>query len=139
MKIQVMLMALLALPGIAAADTASQLRALEESRRAAIQAQDFSVLEKIYAPTFVAVAGNGQVIDRATLFSVFKRNDPTLKFSTDEIRIVDEGDTAVFIGRLTGRTAEGKVAFASRFSHVFVRRNGGWICVAGQSTPLPSG
>jgi ketosteroid isomerase-like protein len=139
MKIQAMLIALLALPGIAAADTASELRELEESRRAAIQAQDFSVLEKIYAPTFVAVAANGQVIDRATLFGVFRRNDPTLRFSTDEIRIVDEGDTAIFIGRLTGRTAEGKVAFASRFSHVFVRRNGGWICVAGQATPLPAG
>lgn len=95
---------LLALPGIAAADTASELRAIEESRRAAIQSQDFSVLEKIYAPTFVAVAGNGQVIDRATLFGVFKRNDPSPKFSTDEI----------------------------------LRRNGGWICIAGQSTPLPA-
>ena len=120
------------------ADTDSELLALEESRRAAIKAQDIATLEKIYAPSFVAVAGNGQLIDRATLFAVFKRNDPSLSFVTDEIRIVAEGDTAVFFGRLTGRTPEGKMAFASRFSHVFVRKHGKWLCIAGQSTPLPA-
>jgi ketosteroid isomerase-like protein len=122
--------------GAAFAGTESELRAIEESRRAAIKAQDFAVLEKIYGPTFAAVGGNGQVIDRATLFDMFRHNDPSLSFATDEIRIVSDGDTAVFFGRLTGRTSDGKVAFRSRFSHVFVRRAGAWLCIAGQSTPL---
>jgi ketosteroid isomerase-like protein len=120
------------------ADTDSELRAIEESRRAAIGARDFTALEKIYSPDFVAVAGNGQLVDRATLFRVFGQADPSISFTTDEIRIVVDGDTAVFFGRLTGRTADGKTAFASRFSHVFVHRKGAWICIAGQSTPLPA-
>ena len=135
---KLVVIALLSVIRAVAADTDAELRAIEETRRAAIKAQDFVVLEKIYAPTFVAVAGNGQVIDRATLFDVFRRNDPALSFETDEIRIVSDGDTAVFFGRLTGRSGD-RIAFRSHFSHVFVRRNGGWQCIAGQSTPLPAG
>ena len=126
-----------ALPLTALADTNADLRALEETRRAAIKAKDFTALEKIYAPEFLAVAGNGQIIDRATLFNVFGKADPSISFTTDEIRVLDSGDTAVFFGRLVGKTADGKTTFASRFTHVFVRRHGAWVCISGQSTPLP--
>lgn len=132
------LLMLLALPLIALADANTDLRGIEEARRAAIKAKDFTTLEKIYAPEFLAVAGNGQVIDRATLFNVFGKTDPSISFTTDDIRVLDSGNTAVFFGRLTGRTPDGHVAFASRFTHVFVRRKGGWICISGQSTPLPA-
>lgn len=126
-----------ALPVTALADANSDLRALEETRRAAIKAQDFPALERIYAPEFLAVAGNGQIIDRATLFNVFRRTDPSISFTTNEIQVLDAGKTAVFFGRLVGKTADGHTAWASRFTHVFVRRHGGWICISGQSTPLP--
>jgi ketosteroid isomerase-like protein len=129
---------LTALPLTALANADSDLRALEETRRAAIKAQDFKTLERIYAPEFQAVAGNGQVIDRATLFNVFRKTDPSISFTTDEIRVLDSGNTAVFFGRLTGKTPEGRTAFASRFTHVFVRRHGAWVCNSGQSTPLPA-
>jgi len=36
-------------------------------------------------------------------------------------------------------SADGKTAFVSRFTHVFVRRKGAWVCISGQSTPLPAG
>lgn len=125
-------------PRHALADTESELTTLEEQRREAIRAKDFASLSRIYAPTFVAVAGNGQLIDRDQLFKVFAATDPTLSFKTDEIRVLAEGDTAVFFGRLSAYTPEGKVAFASRFSHVFVKQAGRWVCIAGQSTPLPA-
>jgi ketosteroid isomerase-like protein len=126
-----------ALPPTALADANGDLRSLEETRRAAIKARDFPALEKIYAPEFLAVAGNGQIIDRATLFNVFGKTDPAISFTTDEIRVLDAGNTAVFFGRLVGHTPDGKTAFASRFTHVFVRRHGEWVCISGQSTPLP--
>lgn len=130
------LLLLSAFPLSALADANADLRALEETRRAAIRAKDFTTLEKIYAPEFLAVAGNGQVVDRATLFGVFGKADPSITFTTDEIRVLDAANTAVFFGRLTGRTPDGKTAFASRFTHVFVRRKGTWVCISGQSTPL---
>jgi ketosteroid isomerase-like protein len=131
------LLVLAALPLAALGDTNKDLRSIEESRRAAIKARDFQALEKIYAPEFLAVAGSGQIIDRATLFKVFGNADPSISFATDEIRVLDSGDTAVFFGRLTGTSADGKTTFASRFTHVFVRRHGKWVCISGQSTPLP--
>jgi ketosteroid isomerase-like protein len=138
MKIRLIARLILAvLPLAALADTSSELRAIEEARRAAIKAKDFQALEQIYAPDFLAVAGNGQVVDRATLFGVFGKTDPSITFTTDEIRVLDAGQTAVFFGRLTGKTPDGKRVLAARFTHVFVRRHGRWVCISGQSTPLP--
>ena len=120
---------------LAAAATEDELRALEERRREAIARRDFDALRQIYAPEFVAIAGNGAVIDRDRLFAAFRTTDPALQFATDEIRVLDLGDTAVFLGRLTARSGAATVA-SSRFSHTFVRKNGQWLCVFGQSTPL---
>ncbi|HEV8688843.1 MAG TPA: nuclear transport factor 2 family protein, partial [Ideonella sp.] len=117
----------------AEAGTADELNTLEEQRRDAIAQHDFARLASIYAPEFVAVAGNGQLIDREQLFRIFGQGDPTLRFTTDQVRIVEQGGTAVFIGRLVARTPAGTLAFASRFSHVFVRRGDAWVCIAGQS------
>lgn len=125
---------LLASPVLAGAE--QELRAIEETRRAAIAAQDFRALSQIYAESFLAVAGNGAVIDRDRLFDAFRGNDPSLAFATDEVRIVEHGDTAVFFGRLVARAKDGRVVFANRFTHTFVREGERWRCIAGQATPL---
>jgi ketosteroid isomerase-like protein len=113
-----------------------ELRAIEDARRDAIKRQDFDALARIYAPGFVAIAGNGELIDRPRLFAVFRQTDPAFTFATDEIRVLDLGATAVFLGRLTARNAAGNVVSVSRFSHTFVREGGQWRCVYGQSTPV---
>jgi ketosteroid isomerase-like protein len=119
-----------------AASAEEELTALEDQRRDAIRVKDFAMLGRIYAPEFIAVAGNGELIDRPTLFRLFDQGGSALKFETDEIRVQQHGDTAIFFGRLTGRTPTGETATVSRFSHVFIRREGRWVCVAGQSTPV---
>jgi ketosteroid isomerase-like protein len=113
-----------------------ELRAIEEQRREAIKQGDFTTLDRIYADDFSAVAGNGQIVDKPQLFAVFKRTDPSVAFVTDEIRVRVFGETAIFRGRLVGKTADGKTVSAGRFTHLFVRRDGRWQCVAGQSTPI---
>jgi len=125
---------LLSLSNVAAATTEADLRALEETRRDAIARQDFDALRRIYAPDFVAIAGNGSVIDRDRLFGLFSGVDRSLAFSVDDIRVIDLGDTALFLGRLVARSGE-KIVSAARFSHTFVRKDGQWQCVFGQSTP----
>ena len=121
---------------VRAASAEEELTALEDQRRDAIRVKDFAMLGRIYAPEFTAVAGNGELIDRPTLFRLFDQGGSALKFETDEIRVQQHGDTAIFFGRLTGRTPTGETATVSRFSHVFIRREGRWVCVAGQSTPV---
>ena len=129
--------ALLSVSTAAAATTEEDLRAIEETRRDAIARQDFEVLRRIYAPEFVAIAGNGAVIDRDRLFGLFRAVDRSLAFSVDEIRVIDLGDTALFLGRLVARSGD-KTVSSARFSHTFVRKNGQWQCVYGQSTPVPA-
>jgi ketosteroid isomerase-like protein len=121
---------------MAQADTQSELRALEKRREAAIESQDFATLQAIYSPDFIAVTADGQFVTRDQLFMVFRKSNQRFTFDTEDVRIVTSGNTAVFYGRLVARMTDGKAAFASRFSQVFVKKNGAWICIAGQSTPL---
>jgi ketosteroid isomerase-like protein len=114
-----------------------ELLALEKSRSQAIKNGDMNLLDRIYADDFIGIAGNGQVIDKSQLLEVFKRNDPQVVFTTDEIKVRVYGRTAIFTGRLIGKAPSGAVVLASRFTHVFVKRSGRWQCVAGQSTGLP--
>jgi len=133
---QCALAALALVASLARADTQSELRALEKRREAAIESQNFATLQTIYSPDFVAVTADGQFVTRDQLFMVFRKSSQQLSFDTDDIRIVASGNTAVFYGRLTAKMSDGSPAFVSRFSHVFVKKNGAWICIAGQSTPL---
>ena len=130
------LLTLLLAATMAQADTQSELRAIEKTRQAAIKSQNFAALQAIYSPDFIAVTADGQFVTRDQLFMVFRKSSTQFTFDTDEIRIVTSGSTAVFFGRLVARMADGKTAFASRFSQVFVKKNGAWLCIAGQSTPL---
>jgi ketosteroid isomerase-like protein len=113
-----------------------ELRALEDARRLAIKNGDEKTLNAIYADDFSAITGAGTVIDKQQLMAVFRRNDASISFTTDEISVRYFGSTAVFTGRLTGRTGAGEIVSMSRFSHLFVKRHGKWQCVAGQSTPI---
>jgi ketosteroid isomerase-like protein len=121
---------------LAQADTQSELRAIEKRREIAIQSQDFATLQTIYSPDFVAVTADGQFVNRDQLFMEFRKSNQQLSFDNDDIRIVVAGNTAVLYSRLVAKLDGGGIAFASRFSHVFVKKNGAWICIAGQSTPL---
>ena len=111
-----------------------ELKRIEEVRRSAIKQGDMKTLDSIYADDFVAIAGNGQEITKQQLMEVFKRNNPQVEFTTDEIKVRVLGATAIFTGRLTGKTADGSIVSASRFTHIFARRGKKWQCVAGQST-----
>ena len=108
---------------------------IEAQRRAAIAAKDFATLERIYAEDFRGIIGNGEIADRAFLFNIFRNDDPTLKFTTDELLVRQFGDAAIVTGRLTARRGE-EIASQQRFSHFFVKREGRWVIVAAEGTPV---
>jgi ketosteroid isomerase-like protein len=108
---------------------------LEAKRRDAIRKGDVDTLKKIYAEDFQGVVGNGSVIDRAELLSIFASTDPKASFDTDELSIRVYETTAVVTGRLTG-SAAGATTSQSRYVHVYVKRPAGWQCVYGQSTQI---
>ena len=108
---------------------------LETKRRDAIAAKDFATLEMIYAEDFRGIVGNGQIADRAFLFEIFRNDDPALTFTTDELLVRQFGDAAIVTGRLTALRGE-TIASQQRFSHIFVLREGRWVIVAAQGTPV---
>jgi catechol 2,3-dioxygenase-like lactoylglutathione lyase family enzyme len=119
-------------------DIDNELRALEERRRAAIAARDAATLDAIYADDFQGIAGNGAVVDKRALLGVLGRASTEVIWATTEIVVTPAGaDSALFAGRLTGTAPGGRVVSDARFTHLFVRRNGRWVCVAGQTTPFP--
>jgi ketosteroid isomerase-like protein len=125
------------LPSLAADSVESELLEIEEARRKAIKEHDEKTLNLIYADDFTAITGTAQVVNKQQLMAVFKNVDPAIAFTTDEIAVRVFSDAAVFTGRLTGRNAAGETVSASRFTHVFVKRDGRWQCVAGQATAIP--
>jgi len=61
-------------------------------------------------------------------------------YEVDQTRVVFYGTTAVVTGRVTTKQKDKddkEVTRRSRFTDVFVRRNGRWQLVAGQSTRIP--
>lgn len=116
-------------------DREKVLLAIEATRRAAIAAKDFSTLATIYADDFRGIIGNGEIADRAFLFEVFRNDDPSLTFTTDELTVRQFGDAAIVTGRLTAMKGEA-IAFQQRFSHFFALRSGRWQIVAAEGTPV---
>jgi ketosteroid isomerase-like protein len=70
---------------------------------------------------------------------VFKRTDPRVAFTTDEMSVRVFGEVGVVTARLTGRTSDGDVVSDARLVHVYTRRQGQWKFVFGQATPIRKG
>jgi ketosteroid isomerase-like protein len=117
--------------------------------RAAAQAFDDAqlhgdrvVLERMLAPDFLLVRGSGRIGDKADFIAGFA--DPKSHLEpfeiSDRLFIRPTPDTAIVGGEARVRgTADGK-PFAEhfRYSDTFARRNGQWIVIYAQVTPLPT-
>jgi ketosteroid isomerase-like protein len=110
---------------------------LETRRSHAIWKTDLDTLDRMYAEDFRGLLGNGQFTDKAGLFKVFKNQDQGLRFTIEDLDARVLGTAAVTHGRFTGRNAKGELVLHSRFTHVWVWRNGRWQVVEGVNTPMP--
>jgi ketosteroid isomerase-like protein len=137
--------ALLALAILASSATAQdaarhsaedELLRIEAARSEAVRGSDLKALDAIYADDFAGVAGTGQLVTKKQLFEIFARSDPALRFTTSETSARAFGDTGVVVGRLAARREDGTLVSEARFTHVYVRREGRYRFVAGQSTPI---
>jgi hypothetical protein len=116
--------------------TARHLLALEVERSAAIARHDTTWLSNIYAPDFRGVPANGALVDRATLLSVFTRDNPNSRFLIDELVIRDFGTAASVMGRLRTTTLPGEVVAESRYVHLYIVRDKHWWIVNAVGSPV---
>ena len=107
---------------------------------AALLAVDRAGLERVLAPDFLLVdVMTGSEIPRDILVDAVGSRQ--LVFETigrSGGRVRHYGNTAIVIGetRMRGRYGEQSFAAESRYTHVYVRDEGGWLLVTAQGTPI---
>src|SRR5262245_60564532 len=102
--------------------------------------QDKAGLERLLADDYMYIHSNGTLTNRTT--EIAEVTSGGLKWTgsrldSQSVRVY--GDMAVVTGvqTLTG-TGKGYVSGARRYTNIWLRRNGRWQTVGGQSTLLPS-
>jgi ketosteroid isomerase-like protein len=114
-----------------------QIVALENAWNQAEQQKDAAALNILLAPELIYVEYDGSLMDKAQYLATIK--SPSLH----PAHIVDEsmtvhfyGDIAVVNGiyRESGIKAGKPYSLRERFTDTWIHRDGGWMCVASQST-----
>ncbi len=129
---------LLATAPAAAADLKAEMQALEQTRGAAIAADDEATLDRIYAPDFAGVTAGGAQVTRDDLFAIFKRaHEHGALAAESTILTAREIAGAVVVTGHLRLLAPGtkQVVSESFYIHVFRKDAGGWRMAAGAATP----
>ena len=122
-------------------DDAGRIIALEHAWNRAIEAKDTKALDRLLAPSFVAVDIDGSLTRKGEFLASIKAPSyqPAEAFYED-IRAEIYGDTAVTVGIFRIReTQKGKhITQRQRFVDTWIRRGETWQCVASQVVLIPA-
>ena len=101
--------------------------------------KDRAAMERLLADDFVYVHSNGTITNRTQeIEETISANAKWTASKLDDLKVRVYGDVAVVTGvqTLTG-SAKGYVSGARRYTNLWVRRNGRWQTIGGQSTLAP--
>ena len=99
--------------------------------------KDLAELDSVWAETFIDTSG-GLVRNKREMLETIK-NEPKLEsIRIDDRKVQVYGDTAIVTGRFTATAIENgkKASDMGRFTDVWVKRNGKWLCVAAHSSAI---
>ena len=115
------------------------IRQLVNERDQAVQRGDTAAIDRIYADDYISTNIYGVVRTKSQVIEDFKSGALKIESVTsDEVNVRAHGDTAIVTGRTTmkvqdrGRDTSGQ----SRFTQVYMKRNGRWQIVAFQLTRI---
>jgi ketosteroid isomerase-like protein len=100
---------------------------------------DVNALDKLYATEYFATSSEGIVFNKVDGIKDDTSPEYTEKsFVLSELKVRIYGETAVVTGRNDVKFKKGKKAeqVMSRFTDVFVKRDGRWQCVVTQGTKV---
>jgi len=128
--------------------SASGVMKVEQEWLDALNHRDASTLARILAPEWMENNWQGRVYTRQDILSYFSRpaaaSQPmpakSQKFDDTKVRFFETGNVAIATGLVVTESADatGKdVVHRSRFTDVFVWRDGRWQAVTAQETHLP--
>ena len=101
--------------------------------------RDLAALDRIIADDWVCIDGTGQVITKSELLRRVAASTSFLDpYKFDEIALHMFAETAIVIGRLSGRMqdSDGVQDVNQRYMRVYVKRNERWQAVATQVTKV---
>jgi ketosteroid isomerase-like protein len=134
---------LVAVPAYAQKPNAQEqavLKASEALDKASLLKKDRATMERLYADDYSYTHSNGAVLNKTQ--EIAQRMSPDDAWTAnkiDDLKVRIYGNVAIVTGRntLTG-SSKGYVAGPRRFTEVWVRRNGRWQLVGGQTTLVPA-
>jgi hypothetical protein len=120
----------------------AELMQLERDIGAANIRRDKAFFERVEADEFIFTDSGGGITMKAEDVASLDKPAGEFKlvsYDVDEMKVFVYGKTAVVTGRVTtvSRGKDREVTNKSRFTDVFVRRDGRWQIVAGHSSRIP--
>lgn len=124
--------------------TAAAVMKVEHEWLAALQTHDVATLARVLAREYIDSDFQGEAITRAQFLAYFAgpapRPTPLIQqsFADTKVRFVADGEVAIVTGVVVTRIRPDLVRH-SRFTDVFVWRDGRWQAVTGQETHFAPG
>ena len=140
MKTSLLLATLLLTPTLALADDKAELTALLSEFLDGATRNDASIHNKYWADELIYTSSGGTRFGKAELMQgvtsrgMLKADEIDTVYSSEDVRIMQYGDTAVVAFVLVGKSANETKRYLN--SGTFVRKNGQWQAVNWQATRL---
>ncbi|MBI1965256.1 MAG: nuclear transport factor 2 family protein [Betaproteobacteria bacterium] len=112
---------------------ADTLRRLNQNFVRAVEMSDVSYFEEALAEDFLNSNPDGSLVDRAGFLAQIARPAMISNLEAHDVRIRILGDIAIIHARTTYRKPDGR-AGAGRYTDVWARRQGQWLCVSAHVT-----
>lgn len=109
------------------------LRRLNENFVRAVELSDVGYFREALAEDFLNSNPDGSLVDRTRFLAQIARSAGVSRLEAHDVRIRIMGDIAIIHARTTYAKADGG-AGAGRYTDVWARRQGRWLCVAAHVT-----
>jgi ketosteroid isomerase-like protein len=117
----------------APADDIAVLQRLNEDYISSVQKSDVLRFEEILSDDFLNSNPDGSLVDRAGFLAQIARPITISNLKAEDVRIRVLGDLAIIHARTTYTLPDGRAA-AGRYTDIYARRQGRWLCVAAHVT-----
>jgi ketosteroid isomerase-like protein len=109
------------------------LQELNQGFIRSVRMSDVGWFDRNLSEDFLNSNADGTLVDRAAFLRQIAPPCPVSNFDVEDVRIRMLGDTAIIHGRTTYTKPNGQAA-AGRYTDVWVRQGGRWVCVSGDVT-----
>jgi ketosteroid isomerase-like protein len=113
-----------------------ELRKLESQWQDALMHRDAAMLDRLMDDEYTLITVTGEVVTKAKVLAEIKSINATADVHNSEVTVRVYGEVAVVTGLvlITGKFNDKDVSTRSRYTKVYLRRQGQWRVVAAQAT-----